>query len=196
MSIELALLYCVRTLQLTWSVVGVGDKQRGNICCVTQDCILSRVDMAPTTSKKRTQKKPVPEAERVQRLFSSLCAQIDGGHFANAIRTCDKSRLLFLLSSQSAYLCLVLKIHPADTDALSTKLFLLLQTDQHGAALGVIDASSELAFERAYALYRSHEDAEAQRVVKSLKELNAHDRGLAHLDAQLVRDIHRHAAQR
>jgi hypothetical protein len=29
--------------------------------------------------------------DQLKRLFTSLCAQIDGGHFKNAIRTCDKS---------------------------------------------------------------------------------------------------------
>lgn len=41
-------------------------------------------------------KQPVPTAERLKRLFASLCAQIDGGHFANAIKTCDKSAFRFI----------------------------------------------------------------------------------------------------
>lgn len=84
----------------------------------------------------------------------------------------------------------VLRILPDDSEALSTKLFLLLQTDQYEAALVVIDRNkdkSKLAFERAYALYRSREDDEAQRVIQSLEQQNADDWGLAHLKAQLVR---------
>jgi len=80
-------------------------------------------------------------------------------------------------------------MNPDDPDALSTKLFLLLQTDQYEAALVVIDRNkdkSKLTFERAYALYRSHEDDEAQRVIQSLEQ-NADDWSLAHLKAQLVR---------
>ena len=35
-------------------------------------------------------KKDISLGDRIQRLFTSLCAQIDGGHFTNAIKTCDK----------------------------------------------------------------------------------------------------------
>lgn len=83
----------------------------------------------------------------------------------------------------------VLRIHPDDADALSTKLFLLLQTDHYEIALDVIDGrgdKSKFSFERAYALYRSHEDIEAHKAIKALKERNANDRGIAHLEAQLV----------
>ena len=41
--------------------------------------------------QRTTPKQPLPVADRLKRLFTSLCAQIDGGHFANAIKTCDKS---------------------------------------------------------------------------------------------------------
>ncbi|KAJ3565743.1 hypothetical protein NP233_g7442 [Leucocoprinus birnbaumii] len=123
-------------------------------------------------SRKNRPKKPVSEEERSKKLFSSLCSQIDGGHFANAIKTCDK----------------ILRIYPDDADALSTKLFLLLQTDQYKNALAVINGEkgqSRLQYERAYALYRSHDDKEAQNAIQSLKDQNADDRGLAHLEAQL-----------
>jgi signal recognition particle subunit SRP72 len=36
-------------------------------------------------------KAPLSDAERLTRLFRALCAQIDGGHLANAAKTCDKS---------------------------------------------------------------------------------------------------------
>ena len=41
--------------------------------------------------QKAAPKAPLPVADRLKRLFTSLCAQLDGGHFANAIKTCDKS---------------------------------------------------------------------------------------------------------
>ena len=44
-----------------------------------------------TARQKAAPKQPLPVADRLKRLFTSLCAQIDGGHFANAIKTCDKS---------------------------------------------------------------------------------------------------------
>ena len=51
-------------------------------------------------NKRKTTKQPIPGSERLKRLFTSLCAQIDGGHFTNAVKTCDKSmqhRLLYQL---------------------------------------------------------------------------------------------------
>ena len=51
-----------------------------------------------TTRKKAAPKQPLPVADRLKRLFTSLCAQIDGGHFANAIKTCDKSASSALFS--------------------------------------------------------------------------------------------------
>jgi signal recognition particle subunit SRP72 len=36
-------------------------------------------------------REPLPIPERTKRLFTALCAQIDGGHLANAVKTCDKS---------------------------------------------------------------------------------------------------------
>ena len=52
----------------------------------------------PTSSKRGKQSKqksppkpPLSVSDQLKRLFTSLCAQIDGGHFKNAIRTCDKS---------------------------------------------------------------------------------------------------------
>ena len=42
---------------------------------------------------QKSQKKTVKPEERIKRLFNSLCAQIDGGHFKNALKTCDKSKL-------------------------------------------------------------------------------------------------------
>ena len=38
-------------------------------------------------------KQTVPKSERLKRLYTSLCAQIDGGHYTNALKTCDKSEL-------------------------------------------------------------------------------------------------------
>ncbi|KAI0764298.1 hypothetical protein BD413DRAFT_576739 [Trametes elegans] len=139
----------------------------------------------PTTSKsmhkssarpgaarqKSAPKQPLPVADRLKRLFTSLCAQIDGGHFANAIKTCDK----------------ILRLDPRDADALQTKLFLLLQTDQYAAALAVIDVGGEHAFEKAYSLYRLHREEEASQVLANLKAQNGEgDRGLLHLEAQLA----------
>ena len=45
---------------------------------------------------KQKQAKAAPtDAERLKRLFTSLCAQIDGGYFTNALKTCDKGAFLF-----------------------------------------------------------------------------------------------------
>lgn len=42
-------------------------------------------------TKQAVPKQPLTLPERLKRLFTSLCAQIDGGHFDNAIKTCEKS---------------------------------------------------------------------------------------------------------
>lgn len=130
----------------------------------------------PSKSKekvqKRTPKQPLPVSERLKRLFTSLCAQIDGGHFSNAVKTCDK----------------ILKLEPGDADALQTKLFLLLQTEQYDASLALIEANDDKVsheFERAYSLYRKQREPEAQKVLNAIKaEKGDDDRGALHLEAQ------------
>ncbi|KAJ2918323.1 hypothetical protein MD484_g2091, partial [Candolleomyces efflorescens] len=122
--------------------------------------------------KKATPKKPIPVPEKLKRLFTSLCAQIDGGHFANAIKTCDK----------------ILRLEPGDEDAMKTKLFLLLQTEQYQAALTLIDTHEEKAllnFERSYSLYRLHREAEARDILADIRAKDNEDRGALHLEAQL-----------
>ncbi|KAJ7859384.1 hypothetical protein B0H14DRAFT_3084977 [Mycena olivaceomarginata] len=96
---------------------------------------------------------PLPVPEQLKRLFKTLCAQIDGGHHSNAIKTCDK----------------ILRISASDPDALQTKLFLLLTTDQPAAAITLIESLSgegagalRYSFERAYALYCLHKKDEAR----------------------------------
>ncbi|KIJ63486.1 hypothetical protein HYDPIDRAFT_29293 [Hydnomerulius pinastri MD-312] len=123
---------------------------------------------------KNQPKQPVPLEERLKRLFTSLCAQIDGGHFTNAIKTCNK----------------ILRLDPADKDALQTKLFLLLQTEQYDSALSLIgDAisseNSDHAFEKAYAMYRLQREEDATTALAKIKESQRDHRGVLHLEAQL-----------
>ncbi|EMD32887.1 hypothetical protein CERSUDRAFT_57604 [Gelatoporia subvermispora B] len=129
---------------------------------------------------QRKPKQPLPAPDRLRRLFTSLCAQIDGGHFANAIKTCDK----------------ILRLEPNDPDAIQTKLFLLLQTEQYVQALALVetlDASSALKadFNKAYSQYRLHNETEATNVLDAIKERRQQggeedDRGVIHLEAQLA----------
>jgi len=125
-------------------------------------------------------KQPLSAPERLRRLFTSLCAQIDGGHFANAIKTCDK----------------ILRLEPNDPDAIQTKLFLLLQTEQYAPALSLIDtldasSASKFDFDKAYSLYRTHRETESTEVLDTIKERRQRDgddedRGVIHLEAQLA----------
>ncbi|KZT03999.1 uncharacterized protein LAESUDRAFT_658784 [Laetiporus sulphureus 93-53] len=126
-------------------------------------------------------KSPLSDADRLKRLFTSLCAQIDGAHFANALKTCDK----------------ILRIDSRDPDALQTKLFLLLQTDQYAPALALVDSLREgqtdkgnaFDYEKAYSLYRLHREDEATEIVGALKrQRKAEDesRSALHLEAQLA----------
>ncbi|KAM5545236.1 hypothetical protein V8D89_001347 [Ganoderma adspersum] len=132
-----------------------------------------------TARKKAAPKQPLLVADRLKRLFTSLCAQIDGGHFANAIKTCDK----------------ILRLAPHDRDALQTKLFLLLQTDQYAAALAMTELPSseegdgDYTFEKAYSLYRLHKEADASSALGEIKAKSGEgevDRGVLHLEAQLA----------
>ena len=87
---------------------------------------------------------------------------------------------------------LVLRIEPNDKDAMQTKLFVLLQTEQYDAALSLIGTGdkgpdSGHAFERTYSLYRVQREQEALEGLKILKEGSDEDeRGALHLEAQLV----------
>ncbi|TDL22972.1 hypothetical protein BD410DRAFT_707133, partial [Rickenella mellea] len=135
----------------------------------------------PTSQAKQTQKhvqakgapkKLLSSEDKIKRLFSSLCAQIDGGYFKNALKTCDK----------------ILRIDHTDVDALQAKLFLLLQTDQYDSALTLLstnDCFATRSFEKAYALYRLHREEEANSLLSSLKESSKDQRGVSHLSAQL-----------
>ncbi|KAG8743440.1 hypothetical protein FRC10_012019 [Ceratobasidium sp. 414] len=123
-------------------------------------------------------KAPKPTEVRVKQLFKSLCAQIDGGHLANAIKTCDK----------------ILRLAPDDADVLQTKLYLLLQTDQYPRALEIVESMSSGAgsskpptgLEKAYVLYRMHKESEAKAIVDETKGKDGTPKeGFAHLEAQL-----------
>jgi len=128
---------------------------------------------ASKSARKRTgpPKKQRSAIELSRRLYTTLCKQIDGVHFSNAIKTCDK----------------ILALDPRDKDALQTKLFLLLQTDQYLPALAVLDANgnSDGAYERAYSLYRLQRESEAEQVLGNLKAAKQDDHGMLHLEAQL-----------
>ncbi|KAH9032596.1 hypothetical protein EDB85DRAFT_1864973 [Lactarius pseudohatsudake] len=120
--------------------------------------------------RKPLLKKEISLGDRVQRLFTSLCAQIDGNHFTNAIKTCDK----------------VLRIVPDDKDAKQTKLFLLLQTERYGDALALLESPNESsAFERTYSLYRLQQLDEATQLLVKVKRSHEQSRGALHLEAQL-----------
>ncbi|KAG5719390.1 Signal recognition particle 72 kDa like protein [Termitomyces sp. T112] len=126
------------------------------------------------TGRRGKAKPEASTAERLRRLFTSLCAQIDGGHFANAIKTCDK----------------ILRLAPADADAHKTKLFLLLQTEQYDAALALLaddDDGHGHEFEHAYALYRLQREEEATALLDQVtRQRGEDDRGVMHLRAQMA----------
>ena len=97
---------------------------------------------------------------------------------------------------------LVLRIDPKDRDALQTKLFLLLQTEQYTQALTLIievnkpneQEKGTFLFEKAYTLHRLHQEEYATEVLKALKDGGDEEenRGVAHLEAQLVCALYLH----
>ncbi|KAJ3865088.1 hypothetical protein EV359DRAFT_72647 [Lentinula novae-zelandiae] len=132
------------------------------------------------TGKKNVD--PLPPADRIKRLYASLVAQVDGGHWKGAERTCDK----------------ILRIDQTDVDARQTKLFIYLQKEEYRKALELIDEeppsnaeSKPNLFEKAYTLYRLKREADAEAIlveIKSHEEIEAdeeQERGVMHLEAQL-----------
>lgn len=75
-------------------------------------------------------------------------------------------------------------------DARQTKLFLLLQTEQYNEALDLIDSDgdqSQHSYERGYSLYRLQHESDARNLLDAIKqEKGEDDRGVVHLEAQLV----------
>lgn len=142
------------------------------------------------TTGKALLKKETSLGDRVQRLFTSLCAQIDGNHFTNAIKTCDKGMSLsFQYSRRLPQSWSVLRLVPDDKDARQTKLFLLLQTERYNDALALLEPFDESsAFERTYSLYRLQQLDEATQLLCKVK-IQEQNRGALHLEAQLVRPI-------
>lgn len=87
----------------------------------------------------------------------------------------------------------VLRLQPNDADAMQTKLFLLLQTEQYDTALSLIGSGNGHDFESTYSLYRLQREADAEAGLKTLKathdgqdEDSQEARGVLHLEAQLV----------
>ena len=82
-----------------------------------------------------------------------------------------------------------MRLIPEDRDALQTKLFLLLQTDQYAEALTIVEAHKDFEFERAYSLYRLQRETEARTVLEQIKTSSGggESRNVSHLEAQLVR---------
>ena len=106
------------------------------------------------------------------------------------LRHATRVRSIHLNCCEFSSICLVLKLEPGDADALQTKLFLLLQTEQYDASLALIEANDDKVsheFERAYSLYRKQREPEAREVLDAIKaEKGDNDRGALHLEAQLV----------
>ena len=147
---------------------------------------------AQPRARKALLKKEISLGDRVQRLFTSLCAQIDGNHFTNAIKTCDKGVSFSFQHSPHLpdNLGSVLRLVPDDKDARQTKLFLLLQTERYNDALALLEPSEESsAFERTYSLYRLQQLDEAAQLLGKVKQGHEQNRGALHLEAQLVRTL-------
>jgi len=134
-----------------------------------------RYSMPPKTSRRRqpTSSKPQKSTDdHVITLFKSLTAQLDGGHYRNALKTCDR----------------IIRLVPHDIDATRTKLYLLLQVERYPEALELLVTSElDLQFERAYCHYRSQDKDRAFALVEELKSRkdDSKMRGLEHLEAQL-----------
>ena len=145
---------------------------------------------ATSVKKKVLPKKETSLGDRVQRLFMSLCAQIDGCHFTNAIKTCDKGMCSFFIHDILDNVTKVLRLVLDDEDARQTKLFLLLQTERYSDALALLRTSDKSSgFEQAYSSYRLQRLDETAQLLDAIKQRPEQSRGSLHLEAQLVRTI-------
>jgi signal recognition particle subunit SRP72 len=134
--------------------------------------------------KKAPPRPPLPKDERIKRLAGSLCSQLDGEHFENAIKTCNKCNDMVSNYRQALTNLSVIALDPDDKDALQTKLWLLFKTNAYPQALDVAQSRpGEFHFERAYALYRLQRETEAADVLAGLGEAY---RAAALLQAQIV----------
>lgn len=159
----------------------------------------------PTAKRTPFMPKPArPIAGRIHHLHRSLVDQINGGYLTNGIKTCQK--ILSLLSGSDVPEELKIDVEGGSmtaskqeikSNALQTLLFLLLQTDQYNLALETIESAShsdKLEFEKAYCLYRLHEEDRARELVGKLRLTEGGSVGLeqesarrlAHLEAQVV----------
>ena len=87
----------------------------------------------------------------------------------------------------------VLLIDPKDEDAIQAKIFALLETEQYTEALAMLEhlgGLNNLAYEKAYALYRLQHEGDAAAILSHRKENEGpngeHARGVSHLEAQIV----------
>lgn len=160
----------------------------------------------PRTKRTPFTPKPArPIAGRILHLHRSLVDQINSGHLTNGIKTCRK--ILSLISNEKDVPeevkievegeTITSTKQEIKTNALQTLLFLLLQTDQYDVALDTIESASQsdkLDFEKAYCLYRLHEEDKAKESVEKLRATEGGSVGLeqesarrlAHLEAQVV----------
>lgn len=164
---------------------------------VTQSAATKRTPFTPKPAR--------PIAGRIHHLHRSLVDQINAGHLTNGIKTCQK--ILSLLSNGTDVPdeikidingeSITTSKQEIKTNALQTLLFLLLQTDQYDLALETIESASQsdkLDFEKAYCLYRLHEEEKARELVEKLRATEGGSVGLeqesarrlAHLEAQVV----------
>jgi len=128
-------------------------------------------------------KRPPPSPEqKTKKHFKSLLAQVEGGHFANAIKTCDK----------------IIRLAPSPDsvpEALQTKVVCLLHLEKYDDALSLLDSLSSSTqsntekdaggIERAYALYRLGKEPSVILPLLNLRERPNLGRGAVHLKAQL-----------
>lgn len=105
-----------------------------------------------------------PPAAPAERHYSALLVQLNGGHYANALRTCER----------------LLRLDSSDTLARQTKVQLLIAMERYAAALA-LTTDTELELERAYCLYQTGREAQVALQVDS--------RGAQVLQAQAVRSI-------
>lgn len=108
-------------------------------------------------------------------LFTRLSEQAEAGNHKKALKLCDD----------------VLKVSPGDADAIACKVVALVELTRYDAAVECCAAApqtvrDQLAFEHAYALYRSHDVDKALAVLEGEAAKDAGSFRVAQLRAQLL----------
>ena len=127
-----------------------------------------------------------PKPVNAQQLYRTLHDQLDQQHLEKGLKTCEKreqSRCSVCTASLTP--SAVLRLDSADTLATHTQVQLLVALDRYPEALALLSPDSD-KLTRAYCLYKTGRETEAQQTIGQLGDEEREDRAAKLLEAQVV----------